>query len=427
MNIIDLNKDRGFIQGYVNLRNMYTKELETKPITVESTIAWMDSDNGGLIRCFCDGDNVIAAVIVHRRREITLFSYEPGMGNNLLTQAEKIGVEMGFDLLWASTREDNAKAAKAFLRNGYKFKDGIYSKSLHTREEYGMKEGAAEFPMMVVLSFSYVCNAKCPNCPYNNSDIRKDYKDAKFMSTEVFEHIANECGPYGSVLRFSGGGEPMLHPRIRECLDYAKYCGCKTSVITNGSKDVSNILHYTDVVEFSVDAGNKEDYAKARPGLDWEFLNKNVERAMSELPPPKIIASIINQKGIDVDAAYKYWVNKVDNVQVRKYLTWGLNKDESANDQAYLPPEERIPCPWLFERLNIDSVGNVNYCGEDIAFNHKIANIKDRSIKEIWNGEEFAAVRKLHLERRGDEVKMCSKCPDWKYRTWNYNYWKLTQ
>ena len=43
----------------------------------------------------------------------------------------------------------------------------------HIPEKYGIVEGAEEFPKMVIVSFSYVCNSKCPNCPYNNSNIRK--------------------------------------------------------------------------------------------------------------------------------------------------------------------------------------------------------------------------------------------------------------
>jgi len=69
------------------------------------------------------------------------------------------------------------------------------------------------------------------------------------------------------------------------------------------------------------------------------------------------VCSIINQEGVDVAAAEKYWSPRVDNVQIRKYLTWGYNEDRSADDSPYLLPEERIPCPWLFERLNIDTRG----------------------------------------------------------------------
>ena len=127
---------------------------------------------------------------------------------------------------------------------------------------------------------------------------------------------------------------------------------------------------------------------------------------------------IINQKGVDVAAAEKYWSKRVDKVQVRKYLTWGYTEHKSADPTPYLPLEERIPCPWLFERLNIDSRGDVTLCGEDIAFSEKFANVMEKTIKEIWHGPEFNHFREKHLSGHGDEIPICSTCPDWQYRSW---------
>lgn len=307
---------------------------------------------------------------------------------------------------------------------------------VHVQESYGMKPGAQEFPMMVVLSFVYVCNAGCPSCPYNNSNIRDDYSDALFMPEDLFKRIADESGPHSSLLRLSGGGEPMLHPQAVELIEYAKSKGCRIGLITNGSvldeEKLSRIIDAgIDAIEFSVDAGDSETYAIVRPGLDWDDVVTNVLMAKrirnQKSADTKIICSIINQKGVDVEAAENFWKDKVDKVQIRKFLTWGYNEDHSADATPYLPPEEKIPCPWLFERLNIDSKGNVTLCGEDIAFEERFANVYDQKIKDIWHGEVFEHLRKMHLAHRGNEITICSKCPDWQYRSWQYNYWKLLE
>lgn len=304
----------------------------------------------------------------------------------------------------------------------------------HTANNYGMREDAKKYPMMIVLSFVYACNARCPNCPYNNSEIRSTYKDAMIMPDEIFKKIADESGRHHSLLRLSGGGEPMLHPNAVELMLYAKKKGCKIGLITNGSKFTkenldSLIENEIDALEFSVDADKKETYFYVRPGLDWDLLNETVKYAVmirnKMKSKTRIITSIINQKKVDVEEAKNYWNKIVDKVQVRKYLTWGLNNDLSADDSPYLPPEERVPCPWLFERLNIDSRGDVTLCGEDIGFNEKFANILQRSIADIWKGDVLSSFRKKHLEKRGDEISICSRCPDWKYRSWDYNYWKV--
>lgn len=307
----------------------------------------------------------------------------------------------------------------------------------HIQKSYGIRPEAKEFPLMCVLSFVYLCNAQCPNCPYTNSEIRSDYKDRLFMNEDTFKIIADQCGEHGAWIRMSGGGEPMLHPKAVELMEYAKKVGAKVGLITNGSrfneKNSKQLLNaQVDMIEFSVDAADPETYAKVRKGLNWDVLLKNVRR-MVELrnklkSSTKIIASGVNQLGVDVDVVARFWKPIVDNFQKRKYLTWGINDpSKSADPTPYLPPEEMIPCPFIFERLNIDSRGKVMVCGFDIAAVTDMGNVHNRSIKEIWQGEGFEHYRQMHLAHRGNEIELCKNCPDWKYRSWEHNYWKVVR
>ena len=66
-------------------------------------------------------------------------------------------------------------------------------------------------------------------------------------------------------------------------------------------------------------------------------------------------------------------------------------------------------------------------CGYDISANTSMGNVETESIKDIWNGEGFNFYRKKHLENKGQEIKICGQCPDWKYRSWNHNYWKVVE
>ncbi|NQV04312.1 MAG: radical SAM protein [Candidatus Omnitrophica bacterium] len=307
----------------------------------------------------------------------------------------------------------------------------------HTQSKYGIRPEALEFPIMCVLSFVYVCNAHCQNCPYTNSKIRRDYKDRPFMLENTFKMIADQCGEYGAWIRLSGGGEPMLHPKAMGLIEYAKKAGAKIGLITNGSlfteKSSQRLLEsQIDMIEFSVDAADPTTYRKVRRGLKWSVLLKNVRRIVNlrnkMKSRTKIIASGVNQIGVDIDKVEKFWSPMVDNFQKRKYLTWGItNPVRSADPKPYLPLDKHIPCPFLFERLNIDSRGRVMVCGFDIAANTNMGNVHEKSIKEIWHGEGFEYFRRMHLSSRGNEIKICRNCPDWKYRSWKHNYWKLVK
>jgi MoaA/NifB/PqqE/SkfB family radical SAM enzyme len=307
----------------------------------------------------------------------------------------------------------------------------------HTAENYGLREGFTEFPMMVAINFVYPCNAECPHCPYTNSNIRDTYKDQPFMDGKTFKLIADECGKYNAWLRMSGGGEPMLHPQAVELAQYAKKAGAKVGLLSNGSKyNEKNSLQLlragVDMIEFSVDAGDRETYAWARKGLDWDTLLENIKRMVrlrNELQAPtKIIASGIIQKGVDIDAVESFWLPLVDNFQKRKFLTWGINDSSNSSDpMPYLEPDENIPCPYLFERLFIDGRGKAAFCPYDISASTGMGNVNDMSIAEIWTGKDFQSYRSKHLTGKADDIEMCKNCPDRKYRSWNHNYFKLVE
>lgn len=304
----------------------------------------------------------------------------------------------------------------------------------HFQENFGIKKGAEKFPLMVVIGLSYVCNSKCPECPYTNSDIRNKYADIPFMPDHIFKTIADQVGEHGAYLRISGGGEPFLCARIIELVRYAKEKGCKVGIITNGSlvteKRAQDLIECgVNAVEFSVDASDAVTYAKVRPGLNFDRLLRNVKRIVrlrNELKAPtRIVASGVNQQEVDIEKVEAFWTGIVDVFQKRKFLTWAINEGHSADPTPYLPPEENIPCPFLFERLNIDSRGNVQVCGFDIRGKSNLGSVLTKSISEIWLGRGFSYFREKHLARRGKDIPICAQCPDWQYRSWQYNYWKV--
>ena len=312
---------------------------------------------------------------------------------------------------------------------------------VHTAEQYGLRPEASEFPMMLVLSFVYPCNALCPHCPYTNSNIRKEYRDAPHMPAATFKKIADETGRYGAYLRISGGGEPMLHPQATELLVYAKQVGCKIGLITNGSLfDEENsralLAAGVDMIEFSVDACDPDTYAIVRKGLEWDVLVENARRVLAlraqMKSASKIIGSAVAQSGVDIGAVEKYWVEEIglDYLIKRKFLTWGVNTtldpSRSADPIAYLNTDE-VPCPFIFERLNIDSRGNVMVCGYDISAVTSMGNVNTQSIRDIWHGEGFQYYRDKHLAGRGKDISLCAGCPDWQYRSWQHNYWKVVK
>jgi MoaA/NifB/PqqE/SkfB family radical SAM enzyme len=331
---------------------------------------------------------------------------------------------------------------------------------------YGLRAGAEEFPLMVVISIIYPCNFGCPNCPYTdgNSELRKFYREnnGELLPVPLWQKIADEAGPYSSWLRCTGGGEPMLHPHMPEMIEYAKEKGARIWLNTNGSMFGPHAAHRRklervisagiDLIEFSMDAGDAETYAKVRPPrggapedpVKWfERMVSNVRAALEYRKKWKvttrIVVSIIRQEIIEgkLDAALEFWLKDVgvDDVITRKFLTWDDNTNITLDHRldkhlyAELPAEKKEPCVWPFERLNVDTLGRIALCGQDISFRSAslFPNANDVSVKEIWQGEVFTWYRQMHLEGRGAECWPCRGCSAWLggIRDWQHGWLKV--
>jgi len=308
--------------------------------------------------------------------------------------------------------------------------------SEHLPERFGFKEGAEEFPLMIMVTMSNVCNSRCIHCPFSMDSSLRKREDAKWMSSDLFRKIINECAHYKAFIRVTGTGEPFMQPDLPDLLIEAKEKGVKCGCITNGSlltpdKSKRLIDRGVDVIEISVDAMDELTYSEIRHGLNFATLLKNIDYMVSYKKkinsPTCILASIVeNPDKIDVKAVEEFWRGiGVDNVIIRKYLTYGTLDKNVYSKETYLPPEKRVPCPYPFERMVILAGGEVTFCNFDVKDGYFMGNINEQSIKEVWNGEAFKEWRNIILTGKYEEMPLCSKCEDWKYKSWKHNFFKV--
>lgn len=319
---------------------------------------------------------------------------------------------------------------------------------------------------MVVIATIYPCNLGCPFCPYTdgNSELRKYYHEhgGDLLPQELWNKMADECGEYGAWMRITGGGEPMLHHKMVEMIEYAKAAGARIWLNTNGSmfgptaklrENLRRIIAAgIDLIEFSMDAADAATYAMLRPPHGgpprhpekwWEHHLDNIKAALEIRKdlrmPMRIVVSMIRQQAIEakLEEGIRFWLEDVgvDDVITRKYLTWDDNTvlpfGQALDRHLYadLPSERMEPCVWPFERLNVDTLGRIALCGQDIGFQTAglFPNAADVSLKEIWQGETFNWYRRMHLEGRGAEAFPCRGCSAWLagVRDWQYGWLRV--
>lgn len=308
----------------------------------------------------------------------------------------------------------------------------------HLPKRFRKFAGAERLPLMTVLWVSNVCNASCGHCPFNlNRHLRKLEKNP-FMTWNIFKKIVDDLSAEENrLIRISGSGEPFMNPDLLKFIVYAKEKNVRVGVITNGSlldrKKIETMLKIdTDIIEISIDAMDKETYSKIRIGLDFDKVHENINellRKRKELKSKsKIIVSIINQpdKLKDHRKAVEYWSKIVDKVLSRKWITWNVLDTKNFTSPFY-NPEERVPCPWPFERIHITADGDAIFCADDLERKHVMGNVLEMTVSELWNSAKFEKYRQYHIDREFGKIDICENCKDWPYKSWTYNYHKTVK
>jgi len=148
---------------------------------------------------------------------------------------------------------------------------------------------------LLQVESSIACNLRCVMCPWK--EISKQAKNHGIMSQEIWETVR----PYLSEVRsidFTGGGEPLLQPRLVEWMTEAKTAGCETGVLTNGTllkKETARqmIRAGIDWICISMDGATADQYEKIRIGSDFERVCENVAN-IADLRAGKVPKTMIN-------------------------------------------------------------------------------------------------------------------------------------
>jgi HAD superfamily hydrolase (TIGR01662 family) len=302
------------------------------------------------------------------------------------------------------------------------------------------QEAKKLYPLYVEISLSGICNHRCRFCAF-------DYLgyDKGFANFQNLKRAIKDLGKGGvkSVL-FSGEGEPLLYPKVKEIIRYTNSLGIDVALATNGTfltEDILiNILPCLKWLRVSLDAGTAETHMKIHQTKTQEFdkIISNLQKAakikkkknlqcvlggqLILLPDNykevKILAKKLKNIGFDYLAIKPYsqhpdsFNREYSGLSYKKYLyPKGINlKDdlEKFNDDnfqvifretAMKKLEEKRPyskcyaIPYFWAHLTTN--GDVYSCGNFIGnkkFN--LGNYNKKSFKQIWEGDK----RKKHWQ-----------------------------
>ena len=184
------------------------------------------------------------------------------------------------------------------------------------------------------------CNLKCVMCPWR--EIAKKAANHGIMAPEIWAAIRPYLSQVQSV-DFTGGGEPLLQPRLADWIGEAKTAGCETGFLSNGlllkeQKLIKILDAGIDWICISMDGADAEMYHKIRVGSNFDRVCENVAN-IARLRTGRAPKTMINFVLMDMNF---HQVEEI--VQLADRLGRGSGKFQAVRCHS----RERGPGLWTF-------------------------------------------------------------------------------
>ena len=285
---------------------------------------------------------------------------------------------------------------------------------LTSRTVCGMLGGAyglslPGFPPLVRIETTNACNARCTICPHTALK-----RPVRRMDGALYTSIVDQCAAGGCrEVHLHNFGEPLLDKQLEERVRYAKQRGiAKVKIFSNGSllsaeRARGLIDAGLDEIKVSFDGATREEFEAIRRPLKFDEVVENISR----------LVTLRNELGstLRIHVACCSTSDKQATMQALEAIVDGFSFGKIHNwaGDGREPPRRSIrkPCARLWRTFTVLASGDVALCCLDYDGQHLLGRLEPgTSIRDIWQGEAYAAVRRLHARARQGEIGLCVNC-----------------
>ena len=279
------------------------------------------------------------------------------------------------------------------------------------------------FPERITLELTNKCNLNCVFCPRKVMAEHQGVLDVD-LAKRVIDEAAGFL-PVAVVPFFRG--ESLLHPEWDKILSYMKQNGLgpvqMTSNVTLMDEDAAAriIDLQVDVISFSLDTLDGEQYEQARRGARYEDVMGNIFKLLElkaksgkELPKIQVSAINIPQYREGMQDFVDFWLPKVDRVRI--YIEHSQDGHPGSIADPLPHFEKRLPCRKVFTDMVILWDGEVALCNHDWTRDKevRIGTVRENSVAEVWQSPRYQEIRAMHHQGSVDNEPLCKHCDHWK-------------
>ncbi|WP_075534777.1 radical SAM/SPASM domain-containing protein [Candidatus Pelagibacter communis] len=273
-----------------------------------------------------------------------------------------------------------------------------------------------DYPPNIQIEPTSICNLRCIMCYQSDRTFsKKSGGHMGYMSLDILKKVVDEIEGKIEAVTFASRGEPTLHKELDKFLKYCEGKFLALKLNTNATllnEQKINMLLSSDLetLVLSIDEKNKETYEKIRVNAKFDKIMKNLELLKNirekNYSNSKIRVRISGVKintDQNVEEMNKFYNEFADEITLVNYDPWQSSYENPIN-------EIEEPCTELYRRMFVWWDGKVNPCDHDYKSLLSKWNIKDHSIKSIWNSDNYNKLRKIHQQKKRSQLEPCNRC-----------------
>lgn len=298
-----------------------------------------------------------------------------------------------------------------------------------------------DFPRSLVIETTSRCNLQCPMCPRSRRD-----GPGQDMSWDLFQSLIDQIAEADArdlvdLVALHGFGEPLLHPRLLEFIEYAgqrlpnvvrrgalrdamKGLNLSTNAVLLDEQMALGLLESRLTwLALSIDGTTRETYEAMRVGACYEEVMGNVERLLQlnrQRPRalPTLAVQIIASRSTEPQfaEAVRRWrelAGGAENVRVelKPFTDWAGQVDakpfrdqDSRRDFLYLY------CGHPSDTQVIQADGRMALCCYDVLGEEGLGNANVTPLRELWQEQMLREIRALLRQGKAASLPLCRNC-----------------
>ena len=285
-------------------------------------------------------------------------------------------------------------------------------------------------PFVVFVDPSDACNFKCRFCPTSDRELMKKVgRPWKQMPLELFKKIADDMTKFPKkieVLRLYKDGEPLINKDFPAMIKYAKDIKASNRIDTTTNASLLTKKRAEEIVKAGLDRinisiyGIKSEHYSAFSGVKLEFkqILENVRNFYEIRGQCEMLVKINGDQLTEEEknVFLEYFGDYTDKIYIEHTMScWpefnlrGVDVNPKVGIYGQQIKEVEA-CPYPFYSIAINSDGLVSVCFLDWGRKLGLGNIREESLKDVWEGKAMKQYRKMFLEGERKNHPVCGTC-----------------